>query len=84
MLQVLLESITAAPNAPLEELVIMDRHECQLVLHTFNETGMSVTAESACGSATIHGMLQYWTQATPNAPSVVFEVSLGLLLSHLF
>ena len=58
----------------------MDGREQQLVLHTFNKTELGVAAGGAFESATINGMLQYWAGATPNAPSVVFEVSPFLLL----
>ena len=80
LLQMLLENITAAPSAPLEDLVIMDGQEQQLVLHTFNKTELGIVSGGAFDSATINGMLQYWAGATPNAPSVVYEVSLFFLL----
>lgn len=81
MLQVLLVNITAAPNAPLEQLGIMDAQEHQLVLHTFNRADVDVAAGGALESstATIHGMLEYWANATPDAPSVVFEVGVWSL-----
>lgn len=75
----LLENIPAAPNAPLEQLGIMDAREQQLVLHTFNRADADVAAGGALESATIHGMLEHWANATPDAPSVVFEVGLWLL-----
>ena len=73
-LQALLESIVAAPNAPIHGLSMMTRSERQLVLHTFNNSSADVPAAAhpACESGTIHGMLAYW--ATGNAPRTGCEV----------
>ena len=70
--QALLTSITAEPNAPIDSLCFVTEAERKALLHTFNATQLA-PSELMHPGQTIHGMLEHWAAATPNAPAVRFE-----------
>ena len=71
-MQALLTSITADPSAPVDGLCFVTEAERSALLHTFNATQLA-PSELMHPGQTIHGMLEHWAAATPNAPAVWFE-----------
>lgn len=72
--QELLSSIIATPDAPIKSISIMPAEECELVLHTFNATEVAPSGLFH-PEQTLHGLLEHWAEATPNARACVFGVS---------
>ncbi len=74
--QVLLENIAAAPSCALEELSIMHPDERTAVMrNTFSPLQLGAAVDAfAC--QTIHGMLEHWAAATPDALAATFQVGL--------
>ena len=66
-------SVVAAPNAPVDGLSFVTDDERAVLLHTFNGADLA-SSELMHTEQTIHGMLEHWAAAAPDAPSVVFEV----------
>ena len=64
--------MVAKPDTPIERLCFISAPEREMLLHTFNA---SPTASPALHNParTIHGMLEHWAAATPDAPAAVFE-----------
>ena len=71
-MQALLTSITAEPNAPVDSLCFVTEAERSVLLHTFNATQLA-PSELMHPGQTIHGMLEHWAAATPDAPAAWFE-----------
>ncbi len=72
-LQALLDSIVADPESPVGSLSIVGPEERSLLLGEFNDTGVAPT-ELFHEDQTIHGLLEHWAAATPNAIAAIFEV----------
>ena len=72
-MQVLLTSVVAAPNAPIDSLSFVTDDERDVLLRTFNGAGLA-PSELMHTEQTIHGMLEHWAAAAPDAPAVSFEV----------
>ena len=75
-MQALLTGIIADPNAPVDSLCIMTEAERNALLHAFNATQLA-PSELMHPGQTIHGMLEHWAEATPDAPAVCFEARTG-------
>ena len=71
--QALLTSIIADPSAPIDSLCLITEGERGVLLSTFNATHLP-PSELMHAQQTIHGMLEHWAAATPDAPAVRFEV----------
>lgn len=72
--QVLLANIAAAPNRSIAELDIMGAEERQAVLRS-TISGPQLSLDGAAfRRQTIHGMLEHWAAATPDAPAAAFMV----------
>lgn len=79
--QGLVESIVAAPDAPIDRLPIISEPERELVLHDFNTAALP--CPPLCHpDQTIHGLLEHWAKASPTATAAIFEVC-SLLGRHL-
>ena len=65
--------MVAAPNAPVDSLSFVTDAERRALLDTFNATGLA-PSELMRAEQTIHGMLEHWAAATPDAPAASFEV----------
>ena len=74
--QALLTSIIAAPNAPVDSLCFVTDAERAVLLHSFSGPHLAPPQQ------TIHGMLEHWAAATPDAPAVSFEVWAGCALKR--
>ncbi len=68
VVQALLASIAADPNAPVDSLCFVTEAERDVLLLSFNGPPLEPPQR------TIHGMLEHWAAATPDAPAVSFEV----------
>ncbi len=77
-MQELLASIVAMPDADINSVSFMPAAECELVLHKFNATEVAPSGLFH-PEQTIHGLLEYWAEATPNARACVFGVRSMLL-----
>ena len=75
-MQALLTSIIAAPNVPVDSLCFVTEAERDVLLHSFNGPHLAPPQH------TIHGMLEHWAAATPDAPAVSFEVWHAARLKH--
>ena len=51
----------------------MGPEERTLLLTEFNSNSLA-PSEPCHASQTIHGLLEHWAAATPNAPAVIYEV----------
>ena len=71
--QALLASVVAAPDAPVECLGILPAAERELVLHKFNAVELAPSG-LLHPEQTIHGLLEHWAQATPDALVCMYEV----------
>lgn len=65
--------MVATPNAPVDSLSFVTDAERRVLLDTFNATGLA-PSELMHAEQTIHGMLEHWAAATPDAPAASFEV----------
>ncbi len=65
--------MVAAPNAPINSLSFVTDDERDVLLRTFNGVGLA-PSELMHTEQTIHGMLEHWAAAAPDAPAVSFEV----------
>ena len=74
--QALLTSIIAEPNAPVDSLCFVTEAERDVLLHSFDGPHLALPQQ------TIHGMLEHWAAATPDAPAVAFEVWICCTPSH--
>ena len=72
VVQALLASIAADPNAPVDSLCFVTEAERCVLLRTFNASQLA-PSELMHPGQTIHGMLEHWAAATPDAPAVWFE-----------
>lgn len=70
--QALLESIAAAPDAHIQRLNFVSPAERALVLGGFNATAMAPSGFMH-REQTVHGALEHWAAAQPDAPALVFE-----------
>ena len=75
-LQALVTGMVAAPDQPINGLCYVSDAERTVLLHTFNGARTAPT-EVLHHEQTIHGMLEHWAAATPDACAVVYEVSLA-------
>ena len=75
--QALVAGMVAEPDQPITSLCFVTDAGRQELLHTFNETCLAPTALLHPGQ-TIHGMLEHWAAATPDACAAQYEVSLAL------
>ena len=66
--QAFLTSIIVEPNAPVDSLCFVTDAERDVLLHSFSGPHLATPQQ------TIHGMLEHWAAATPDAPAVSFEV----------
>ena len=71
--QAFLTSIIADPSAPIDSLCFVTEGERGVLLSTFNATHLP-PSELMHAQQTIHGMLEHWAAATPDAPAVHIEV----------
>ena len=71
--QALLDSIVAEPNSPIGHLSMIGPEERSRLLEEFNSTDVPHT-ELFHEAQTLHGLLEHWATATPNAPAAIFEV----------
>ena len=71
--QALVQSAVATPETPISRLGIMTTPEHERVLWTFNAVGV-LSSDLLHPQQTIHGLLEHWAAATPDAHAVLFEV----------
>ena len=71
--QALVQSAVAAPETPISRLGIMTAPERERVLWTFN-AGDVLSSDLLHPQQTIHGLLEHWAEATPDAHAVLYEV----------
>ena len=71
--QALLGSIVADPDMPIERLNVVSAEERADLLEAFISTKLELPALQHAGQ-TIHGLLEHWSEATPDRIAVVFEV----------
>ena len=72
--QALLDSIAADPDMAVDRLPIMGPEEHSRLLVDFNNHVLAPSEPCHAGQ-TIHGLLEHWAAATPDAPAVMFEVT---------
>ena len=77
--QALLDSVLAAPDAPVDSLGFMSQPERDVLLREFNATDLAPTDLLHKGQ-TLHGLLEHWASATPDATAAVFKVFYLVLL----
>ena len=71
--QALLDSIAAEPDSPVGHLSIVGPDERSRLLEEFNSTDVPHT-ELFHEAQTLHGLLEHWAAATPDAPAAIFQV----------
>ena len=71
--QALLESVLAAPDVPVDRLGFVSQSERDVLLREFNATDLAPTDLLHPGQ-TLHGLLEHWASATPDATAAVFKV----------
>lgn len=75
--QALLDSIAADPDMAIDCLDILGPDERKELLVGFNAVHLAPSQLMHPGQ-TIHGMLEHWAAATPEAPAALYEVTLAL------
>lgn len=70
--QALLDSIAADPDTPIGRLSMLGPGEERQLLVAFNDHALP-PAPPCHAEQTIHGLLEHWAAATPDAPAAVFE-----------
>ena len=75
--QALLDSIAADPDVAVDRLGILGPHERERLLVGFNAVNLA-PSELMHPGQTIHGMLEHWANAAPEAPAALYEVTLLL------
>ena len=73
-MQALLEAAAEQPSAPVSALPVVGGAEQRLLLDSFAGPSMAPT-ELCHAEQTIHGLLEHWAAATPDAPVAGFQVS---------
>ena len=71
--QALLDAIVAEPEAPVGQLSIIGPEEHSRLLVDFNSSVLAPT-ELFHEQQTLHGLLEHWSAAAPDAPAAIFEV----------
>lgn len=72
--QALLEAAAEQPGSPVSALPVVGAAERRLLLDSFAGSSMAPT-ELCHADQTIHGLLDHWAAATPDAPVAGFQVS---------
>ena len=72
--QALLDSIASDPDMAVDRLDILGPDERERLLVGFNATQLA-PSELMHPGQTIHGMLEHWAIATPEAPAALYEVT---------
>ena len=71
--QALLDAVVAEPEAPVGQLSIIGPEERHRLLKEFNSSALAPT-ELFHEQQTLHGLLEHWGAAAPDAPAAIFEV----------
>ena len=69
--QKLLESITAAPDMPINRLEYITQPERELLLRDFNSNALA-PSELMHPEQTMSGMLEHWAAIQPDSPALIF------------
>lgn len=77
--QALLESVLAEPDTPVDRLGFVSEPERDMLLREFNATEQAPTDLLHPGQ-TLHGLLEHWASATPDAIAAIFKVCQHVLL----
>ena len=70
-----MESITDAPDTPIDRLEYITQPERELLLRDFNFNTLA-PSELMHPEQTMHGMLEYWAAIQPDAPALILEARL--------
>ena len=73
LMQALVQSAVASPETPISRLGIMSTLEHECVLRAFNAVDV-LSSALLHPQQTIHGLLEHWAAATPDAHAVLYEV----------
>ena len=71
-MQEIVESITDAPDTPIDRLDFITQPERELLLRDFNSNVLA-PSELMHPEQTMHGMLEYWAAIQSDAPALIFE-----------
>ena len=78
--QALLASIVANPDTPIGRLSLLQPAEVNTLLNKFN-TAEAPPSELLHEQQTLHGLLEHWAAAAPEAPAADYEVCLSQVVS---
>lgn len=74
--QALLASIVATPDTPIGRLSLLQPAEVNTLLNKFNMADVP-PSELLHEQQTLHGLLEHWATAAPEAPAAEYEVCLA-------